>query len=37
MADHMASTADLSPRIWTPLTLESWLRQEASGWATTPF
>ena len=28
VADHMAETADLSPRIWSLLTLESWLRQE---------
>ncbi|HVQ31110.1 MAG TPA: asparagine synthase (glutamine-hydrolyzing) [Vicinamibacteria bacterium] len=28
VADHMAETADLSPRIWALLTLESWLRQE---------
>ena len=27
VADHMAETADLSPRIWALLTLESWLRQ----------
>ena len=28
VADHMSETADLSPRIWALLTLESWLRQE---------
>jgi asparagine synthase (glutamine-hydrolysing) len=26
---HMAASADLSPKIWALLTLESWLRQEA--------
>jgi asparagine synthase (glutamine-hydrolysing) len=28
---HMASAADLSPQIWSLLTLESWLRQEGQG------
>jgi asparagine synthase (glutamine-hydrolysing) len=28
---HMAQKADVSPKIWALLTLESWLRQEA-GW-----
>jgi asparagine synthase (glutamine-hydrolysing) len=31
VADHMAETADLSPRIWALLTLESWLRQESAA------
>jgi asparagine synthase (glutamine-hydrolysing) len=28
LASHMSARADLSPQIWTLLTLESWLRQE---------
>lgn len=33
--EHLSEKADLSPRIWALLTLESWLRQEA-GWGRTP-
>jgi asparagine synthase (glutamine-hydrolysing) len=32
VASHMSAKADLSPQIWTLLTLESWLRQE-SQWS----
>jgi asparagine synthase (glutamine-hydrolysing) len=32
--EHMSERADLSPRIWALLTLESWLRQEM-GWGRT--
>jgi asparagine synthase (glutamine-hydrolysing) len=31
VAEHMTEKADLSPKIWALLTLESWLRQEG-GW-----
>jgi asparagine synthase (glutamine-hydrolysing) len=33
--EHMSEKADLSPRIWALLALESWLRQER-GWGSTP-
>jgi asparagine synthase (glutamine-hydrolysing) len=33
VARHRSGAADLSPQIWTLLTLESWLRQERS-WGT---
>jgi asparagine synthase (glutamine-hydrolysing) len=30
VTQHASGEADLSPQIWSLLTLESWLRQEAS-------